>query len=89
MAVTVAPAVSDPERPGVRPLASVRDHAGREGRGVEIPLTDDRGRPQAPVRVIFAPHTSEILEWSEGGADPGEVHTYLAWGHVRASGDRP
>jgi hypothetical protein len=56
---------------------------------VEIPVTDPRGRPQPPVRVIFAPHTSEILEWSEGGTNPGQVHTYLAWGHVRGVGDRP
>jgi hypothetical protein len=77
------------EYDGVEPLASVRDHAGREGRGVEIPVARDDGLPQAPVRVIFAPHTSELLEWSEGGDDPGEVHTYLAWGHVAAIGDRP
>jgi hypothetical protein len=74
---------------GVRPLASVRDHVGREGRGVEIPVDDQSGRPQSPVRVIFAPHTSELLEWSEGGADSGQVHTFLAFGHVGAIGDRP
>jgi hypothetical protein len=74
---------------GVRPLASVRDHLGREGRGVEISVSDELGRAQPPVRVIFAPHTSELLEWSQGGVDPGEVHTYLAFGHVGAIGDRP
>ena len=74
---------------GVRPLASVRDHLGREGRGVDIPVVGDGGRPQPPVRVIFAPHTSELLEWSEGGVDPGQVHTFVAFGHVAAVGDRP
>jgi len=74
---------------GVTPVPSARDHAGREGRGVEIPVTDDNGRPQPPVRVIFAPHTSELLEWSEGGTAPGQVHTFLAFGHVAAIGDRP
>jgi hypothetical protein len=74
---------------GVRPLASVRDHVGREGRGVEIPVDDQSGRPQSPVRVIFAPHTSELLEWSEGGANSGQVHTFLEFGHVGGIGDRP
>jgi hypothetical protein len=74
---------------GMRPLPSVRDHLGREGRGVEIPVSDDLGRAQPPVRVIFAPHTSELLEWSQGGVNPGQVHTFLAFGHVGAIGDRP
>jgi hypothetical protein len=74
---------------GVRPLASVRDHVGREGRGVEISVADEGGRPQAPVRVIFAPNTSELLEWSQGGVSPGQVHTFVAFGHVGAVGDRP
>src|SRR5262249_54426401 len=75
--------------PGVKPLLAVSDHLGREGRGVEIPVTDDAGRPQDPVRVIFAPNPSELLEWSEGGMNPGQVHTFLAFGHVAAVGDRP
>jgi hypothetical protein len=64
---------------GSTPLESVQDHNGREGRGVDIPT----GR--ATVRVIFDPDTSELLEWSE----PGEVHTYLAFGHVANIGDTP
>jgi hypothetical protein len=35
--------------------------------------------------VIFAPDTSELLEWSESN----EVHTYLKFGHVAKIGDRP
>jgi hypothetical protein len=66
------------EYDGVTPLEAVKDHRGREGRGVDIPT----GR--ATVRVIFAPETSELLEWSE----PGEVHTYLAFGHVSDLGER-
>jgi hypothetical protein len=54
-------------------------HRGREGRGVDIPT----GRTD--VRVIFAPDTSDLLEWSE----PGEVHTYLRFGHVAKIGDLP
>jgi hypothetical protein len=73
----------------VRPLESVRDQLGREGRGVEISVADEGGRPQGPVRVIFAPHTSELLEWSQVGADFGQVHTFVAFGHVGAVGDRP
>jgi hypothetical protein len=65
---------------GVTPLAAVPDHRGREGRGVEIAI---RGRD--PVRVIFAPDTSELLEWSQGG----EVHTFLAFAHVASLGQRP
>ena len=57
----------------------MKDHRGREGRGVDIPT----GR--RTVRVIFSPDTSELLEWSE----PGEVHTYLKFGHVANIGDRP
>jgi hypothetical protein len=64
---------------GSTPLESVKDHNGREGRGVDIPT----GR--ATVRVIFDPDTSELLEWSE----PGEVHTYLQFGHVAHIGDTP
>jgi hypothetical protein len=41
------------------------------------------------VRVIFAPNTSELLEWSQVGADFGQVHTFTAFGHVGAVGDRP
>jgi hypothetical protein len=67
------------EYDGVTPLESVKDHRGREGRGVDIPT----GR--GTVRVIFAPDTSELLEWSE----PGEAHTYLRFGHVAHIGDRP
>jgi hypothetical protein len=37
------------------------------------------------VRVIFAPDTSELLEWSQGG----EVHTFLRFAHVARIGDRP
>jgi hypothetical protein len=69
---------------GVKPLPSVRDHLDRAGRGVEIPV--DR---QAPVRVIFAPDTSELLEWSQEGRVFGEVHTFVRFGHVAAIGDRP
>jgi hypothetical protein len=65
---------------GVTPLASAQDHRGREGRGVEIAV-----QGQDPVRVIFAPDTSELLEWSQGG----EVHTFLAFGHVASMGQRP
>jgi hypothetical protein len=64
---------------GVTPLESVKDHRGREGRGVDIPA----GR--AVVRMIFSPDTSELLEWSE----PSEVHTFLKTGHVAKIGDRP
>ena len=67
------------EYDGVRPLESVEDHRGRAGRGVDIPT----GRNT--VRVIFSPETSELLEWSE----PGEVHTYLRFGHVAQQGERP
>ncbi len=67
------------EDDGVTPLESVKDHRGRAGRGVDIPT----GR--ATVRVIFAPETSELLEWSE----PGEVHTYLEFGHVANVGETP
>ncbi|MDA0164005.1 hypothetical protein OM076_27280 [Solirubrobacter ginsenosidimutans] len=67
------------EYEGSTPLESVKDHRGREGRGVDIPT----GR--ATVRVIFSPDTSELLEWSE----PGEVHTYLQFGHVASIGERP
>ena len=67
------------EYEGATPLESVKDHRGREGRGVDIPT----GR--ATVRVIFSPDTSELLEWSE----PGEVHTYLQFGHVASVGDKP
>jgi hypothetical protein len=65
---------------GVTPLPAVKDRRGREGRGVEIAV----GRNQ-PVKVIFAPDTSELLEWSQGG----ETHTYLRFGHVNAIGERP
>jgi hypothetical protein len=64
---------------GATPLESVQDHNGREGRGVDIPT----GR--ATVRVIFDTDTSELLEWSE----PGEVHTYVKFGHVAGIGDQP
>jgi hypothetical protein len=67
------------EYEGATPLPAVKDHRGREGRGVDIPT----GRKD--VRVLFAPDTSELLEWSE----PGEVHTYLKFGHVTHIGDRP
>jgi hypothetical protein len=67
------------EYDGSTPLETVKDHRGREGRGVDIPT----GR--ATVRVIFNPDTSELLEWSE----PGEVHTYLQFGHVANIGDKP
>jgi hypothetical protein len=67
------------EYEGATPLPAVKDHRGREGRGVDIPT----GRQL--VRVIFAPDTSELLEWSE----PNEVHTYLKFGHVAKIGDRP
>jgi hypothetical protein len=50
---------------------------------------DVGGRPQPPVRMIFAPHTSEVLEWSQGGSEFGQVHTFLVFGHVGAIGDRP
>jgi hypothetical protein len=73
------------EYDGVRPLPAVRDHENREGRGVEIPVENIDGHPAAPVRVIFAPGTSELLEWSQGG----EVHTFERFGHVDAIGDRP
>jgi hypothetical protein len=59
---------------GVTPLEHAQDHRGRTGNGVDIPT----GR--ATVRVLFSPTTSELLEWSE----PGEVHTYLSFGHVLA-----
>jgi hypothetical protein len=65
---------------GVTPLPRAQDHRGREGRGVEIAI---EGRD--PVRVIFAPETSELLEWSQGG----EVHTYLQFGQVSSINDRP
>jgi hypothetical protein len=64
---------------GATLLSTVKDHQGREGRGVDIPT----GR--ATVRVIFASDTSELLEWSE----PNEVHTYLRYGQVEKLGDRP
>ena len=67
------------EYDGVRPLESVKDHRGRTGRGVDIPTGRDT------VRVIFSPETSELLEWSE----PGEVHTYVRFGHVAQQGERP
>jgi hypothetical protein len=67
------------EYEGATPLPAIKDHNGREGRGVDIPT----GR--ALVRVIFSPDTSDLLEWSE----PGEVHTYLKFGHVANIGDRP
>jgi hypothetical protein len=67
------------EYEGATPLPAVKDHRGREGRGVDIPT----GRQL--VRVIFAPDTSELLEWSE----PTEIHTYLKFGHVAKIGDRP
>ena len=67
------------EYDGATPLPAVKDHRGREGRGVDIPT----GRQV--VRVIFSPDTSELLEWSE----PNEVHTYLKFGHVANIGDRP
>lgn len=72
------------EYQGVRPLPSTRDHLDREGRGVEI-STAAADREQPPVRVIFAPDTSELLEWSQ----PGEVHTFVRTGHVAAIGDHP
>jgi hypothetical protein len=59
---------------GVTPLQDVKDQRGRLGNGVDIPT----GR--ATVRVLFSPTTSELLEWSE----PGEIHTYLRFGHVLA-----
>ena len=65
---------------GVTPLPQVRDRRGREGRGVQIAV----GR-QAPVTVIFAPATSELLEWSQGS----ETHTFVRFGHVAQIGDRP
>jgi hypothetical protein len=74
---------------GVRPLSAVRDHAGREGRGVEVPWGTPDGHPQPAVRVIFAPNTSDLLEWSEGGVDSGQIHTFLGFGHVARIGDRP
>ena len=37
------------------------------------------------MRVIFAPDTSELLEWSQGG----EVHTFMRSGHVAGIGHRP
>jgi hypothetical protein len=67
------------EYEGATPLPVVKDHRGREGRGVDIPAGDKL------VRVIFSPDTSELLEWSE----PNEVHTYLTSGHVAEIGDRP
>jgi hypothetical protein len=67
------------EYEGATPLPAVKDHRGREGRGVDIPT----GRTD--VRVIFSPDTSDLLEWSE----PGEVHTYLRFGHVAKIGDLP
>jgi hypothetical protein len=67
------------EYDGATPLPAVKDHRGREGRGVDIPT----GRKD--VRVIFSPDTSDLLEWSE----PGEVHTYLKFGHVAQIGDQP
>jgi hypothetical protein len=67
------------EYEGATPLPAVKDHRGREGRGVDIPT----GRKV--VRVIFSPATSDLLEWSE----PGEVHTYLKFGHVAKIGERP
>jgi hypothetical protein len=65
---------------GVTALPSVLDRRGRPGRGVEIAV----GR-EAPVRVIFAPDTSELLQWSQGG----ETHTFLRFAHVARIGDRP
>lgn len=60
---------------GVTPLPAVKDHRGREGRGVDI----------AGIRVIFSPETAEVLEWSEGE----DVHTFVVSGHVTRIGDRP
>jgi len=65
---------------GVTALPQVQDRRGRVGRGVEIAVGE-----QAPVRVIFSPGTSELLEWSQGG----ETHTFLRSGHVAKIGDRP
>ena len=65
---------------GVKALPAVKDHRGRDGRGVEIPVG-----ARGPVRVIFAPGTSELLEWSA----PGDVHTYVRFGHVARLGERP
>jgi hypothetical protein len=65
---------------GVTALPVAVDHRGRSGRGVEIAV-----QGQDPVRVIFAPDTSELLEWSQGG----EVHTFLAFGHVNSMDERP
>ena len=67
------------EYEGATALPAVKDHRGREGRGVDIPTG------KKVVRVIFSPGTSELLEWSE----PGEVHSYLRSGHVAQIGDRP
>jgi hypothetical protein len=64
---------------GATVLGETQDRRGRTGRGVQIP-----GRA-GPVRILFAPGTSELLEWSE----PGEIHTYLASGHVTELGARP
>lgn len=77
---------------GAKPLPSVRDHLGREGRGVEIPVTVDwMAEDQAPtrVRIIFAPDTSELLEWDQDGVNPGMVRTFVRPGHVAEIGDRP
>jgi hypothetical protein len=74
---------------GVMPLPSARDHLGREGQGVEIPVEDVLGSGRTRVRVIFSPDTSELLEWSADGHNPGEVHTFVRFGHVAEIGDRP
>jgi hypothetical protein len=64
---------------GVAALEAVQDRRGREGHGVDIPSG------HGPVRVIFDPGTSELLEWSQ----PGETHTFLKTGHVARLGERP
>jgi hypothetical protein len=74
---------------GVKPLPSARDHLGREGRGVEIPVEDVLRSDRTRVQVIFSPDTSELLEWSVNGYNPGEVHTFVRFGHVAEIGDRP
>jgi len=48
-------------RPGARALGGVRDAAGREGLGIELPLPGGRSR----LQVIVDPGTSEILQSSE------------------------
>jgi hypothetical protein len=74
---------------GVEPLPAVRDRLHREGRGVEIPVTELSGRPESRIRVIFSPDTSEVLEWSHEGGISAQVHTFVRFGHVAAIGDRP